>query len=63
MHYAIFESPIGKLTVSTDGTAVGHNPICIMTPCHRVLASDGSLGGFVAGLGRKQQLLQLEQAL
>jgi methylated-DNA-[protein]-cysteine S-methyltransferase len=41
--------------------AVGHNPICIIIPCHRVLASDGSLGGYVAGLWCKQELLELEQ--
>lgn len=43
------------------GTAIGHNPICIIVPCHRVLAADGSLGGYVAGPERKQQLLDLEK--
>lgn len=49
--------------VRAVGTAVGRNPICIMVPCHRVLASNGSLGGFVAGLERKQALLGVEGAV
>lgn len=49
--------------VRAVGSAVGRNPVCLITPCHRVLASDGTLGGFVAGLPRKQQLLELENAL
>lgn len=42
------------------GTAIGHNPICIIIPCHRVTTSNGSLGGFVAGITCKRQLLALE---
>jgi methylated-DNA-[protein]-cysteine S-methyltransferase len=49
--------------VRAVGTAVGRNPLCIIVPCHRVLAGDGSLGGYVAGLDRKQHLLRLEGAL
>jgi len=45
------------------GTAVGHNPICIIVPCHRVIASSGGLGGYVAGLERKQYLLKHEYSL
>lgn len=45
------------------GTAIGKNPICIMVPCHRVLTSNGTLGGFVAGTERKQSLLTLEHAI
>ncbi len=44
------------------GTAVGRNPICIIIPCHRVLASGGGLGGYVAGLEHKRRLLAIEQA-
>jgi O-6-methylguanine DNA methyltransferase len=43
------------------GTACGKNPIGMLIPCHRVLASDGSLGGFGWGLKRKQQMLDWEQ--
>ena len=44
------------------GGAVGHNPISIMIPCHRVVGSDGSLTGYAGGLARKQWLLNLEKA-
>ena len=43
------------------GGAVGRNPLLIVVPCHRVLASDGSLHGYAGGLERKQYLLKLEQ--
>lgn len=43
------------------GQAVGHNPISIIIPCHRVLGSDGSLTGYVGGLEIKRQLLVLEE--
>ena len=47
------------------GQALGHNPVPIVVPCHRVVASDGSLGGYSAGAGleSKRLLLQLEGAL
>ena len=44
------------------GGANGANPVCIVIPCHRVIAADGSLGGYSAGLGRKEKLLALERA-
>ena len=42
------------------GSANGKNPIPIIVPCHRVVASDGSLGGYSLGLKMKKQLLALE---
>ena len=42
------------------GTANGKNPICIIIPCHRVIASNGHLAGFSGGLERKRKLLDLE---
>lgn len=42
------------------GQAVGANPIPLLIPCHRVVASDGSLGGFAWGLTWKRHLLQVE---
>ena len=42
------------------GQANGHNPISIIVPCHRVIATDGSLGGYGGGLERKRKLLELE---
>lgn len=43
------------------GTANGKNPLCIIVPCHRVIAADGSLGGYSGGLATKTKLLGLEQ--
>jgi methylated-DNA-[protein]-cysteine S-methyltransferase len=42
------------------GRAVGANPVAIIIPCHRVVASDGSLVGYGGGLARKAALLRLE---
>ncbi len=42
------------------GQAVGANPIPIVIPCHRVFASDGTLGGYSGGLHRKKKLLEIE---
>lgn len=46
--------------VRAIGTIMGKNRIPIIVPCHRIIASDGSLGGFGCGLDIKQKLLQLE---
>jgi len=43
------------------GGAVGHNPIAIIIPCHRVVGADGSLTGYAGGLDRKAALLALEK--
>jgi len=42
------------------GGAVGHNPIAIIIPCHRVIGANGSLTGYAGGLERKAALLALE---
>lgn len=42
------------------GSACGKNPLPILLPCHRVLASDGGLGGYTGGLDRKEWLLEHE---
>ena len=44
------------------GTAIGHNPISIIIPCHRVIGKDGSLHGYAGGLERKAWLLQHEES-
>jgi O-6-methylguanine DNA methyltransferase len=44
------------------GGAVGKNPVSILIPCHRVIASDGTLGGYSGGLSIKQKLLAHEGA-
>ncbi len=45
------------------GQALGNNPVAIVIPCHRVIASDGSLGGFSSGLNWKRKLLRHEGVL
>ena len=52
----------GRKTFSAQavGGAVGHNPVSIIVPCHRVIGSDGSLTGYGGGLDRKLALLRLE---
>jgi methylated-DNA-[protein]-cysteine S-methyltransferase len=45
------------------GNALGANPIPIIIPCHRVIASDGGLGGYGGGLPYKKKLLSLEGAI
>jgi methylated-DNA-[protein]-cysteine S-methyltransferase len=42
------------------GSANGKNPLCLIIPCHRVIASNASLGGYSGGLERKRRLLELE---
>ena len=49
-----------KASGQAVGGAVGHNPISILVPCHRVLGADGSLTGYAGGLERKQALLEQE---
>lgn len=39
---------------------MGHNPISILIPCHRVVGADGSLTGYAGGIHIKEQLLELE---
>lgn len=53
---------MGKRSMSAQavGGAVGHNPISIIIPCHRVIGSDGSLTGYAGGIEKKIKLLQHE---
>lgn len=52
----------GKKSMSAQavGGAVGHNPISIIIPCHRVVGTNGSLTGYAGGLDTKIKLLELE---
>lgn len=47
--------------VRAVGTANGRNPLSLVIPCHRVIAADGSLGGYAGGLEIKKKLLDLEK--
>ncbi len=53
----------GKPSMSAQavGGAVGHNPISVIIPCHRVVGSNGSLTGYAGGIEKKVQLLTLEK--
>ena len=55
---------IGGRAVSAQavGGAVGHNPVSLMVPCHRVVGTGGSLTGYAGGLARKVRLLTMEGA-
>ena len=52
-----------KASAQAVGGAVGHNPISIIIPCHRVIGADGSLTGYAGGLEKKRALLELEGAM
>ena len=48
--------------VRAVGSACATNPLPVVLPCHRVLRTDGGLGGYIGGLGAKRALLDLESA-
>ncbi|MBQ0004970.1 MAG: methylated-DNA--[protein]-cysteine S-methyltransferase [Clostridiales bacterium] len=53
---------IATLSAQAVGGAVGHNPVSIIIPCHRVIGQNGSLTGYAGGLDRKIGLLAMEKA-
>lgn len=62
--YAQIAEAIGRpKAVRAVGTAIGANPIAFLIPCHRVIRSDGSLGGFRWGLDCKKRILEWEKVL
>lgn len=62
--YAAIASAVGKpKAFRAVGMANNRNPIAIVVPCHRVIASDGTLCGYGGGLDVKRRLLELEGAL
>lgn len=54
------EMGVCRMSCQAIGGAVGHNPVSIIIPCHRVIGKDGSLKGYAGGTERKIALLQLE---
>lgn len=74
---ALLRIPLGKLSsyravaqavnnpkaVRAVGSAVGDNPVSYIIPCHRVIRSDGGLGGYFWGLERKKQMLEKERKI
>ena len=74
---ALIEVPLGKLStyslVANDinnpkavravGSAVGSNPVSYIIPCHRIIRTDGGLGGYLWGLDLKTKMLEREKQL
>lgn len=72
---ALLEIPFGKTSNYSEiakainnpkalravGTAIGRNPVAILIPCHRVLRSDGGIGGYYWGIEKKKILLEWEK--
>lgn len=52
---------VERMSAQAVGGAVGHNPIGIIIPCHRVVGTDGRLTGYAGGLDKKIALLKLEK--
>lgn len=55
------EKGIKQMSAQAVGGAVGHNPISIIIPCHRVVGSNGSLTGYAGGVKKKKYLLEHEK--
>lgn len=49
-----------KMSARAVGSAVGHNPISIIIPCHRVLGKNNKITGYAGGIDKKIELLKLE---
>jgi AraC family transcriptional regulator of adaptative response/methylated-DNA-[protein]-cysteine methyltransferase len=59
--YAQIAAAIGHpKAVRAVGSANGDNHVCVLIPCHRVIRSDGSIGGYGGGIDRKKKLLAAE---
>ena len=56
------ERGLKRMSAQAVGGAVGHNPIPLIIPCHRVIGTGGRLVGYAPGLDKKAFLLQLEQS-
>ncbi|MFC1709100.1 methylated-DNA--[protein]-cysteine S-methyltransferase [Candidatus Omnitrophota bacterium] len=77
VYKAVSQIPIGQVrsyswvakkighpkAVRAVGTALKKNPFAPLVPCHRVIKTDGSLGGYSGGLKKKKQLLKLEKEI
>ena len=53
---------VARMSAQAVGGAIGHNPIALIIPCHRVIGSDGSMTGYAGGTDRKILLLRMEKA-
>ena len=53
---------VSKMSAQAVGGAVGHNPVTLIVPCHRVVGAGGNLTGYAGGTDKKLRLLKLEGA-
>lgn len=61
--YGAVAAVIGRPSASrATGLAIGHNPLAIVVPCHRIIGASGALTGYAGGLDRKRWLLRHERA-
>ncbi|MGP1514649.1 MAG: methylated-DNA--[protein]-cysteine S-methyltransferase [Bacteroidales bacterium] len=56
----VIQEGVRHMSSQAVGSAVGHNPISLIVPCHRVIGSQGKLTGYAGGISKKLKLLQLE---
>lgn len=63
MTYGQLAYRVGCKSAQAVGGAVGHNPLTLIVPCHRVVGTGGSLTGYAGGIDKKFHLLQMEGAL
>ena len=57
------EMGVKRMSAQAVGGAVGHNPVSLMIPCHRVVGKNGKLTGYAGGIDRKKRLLEMEQSV
>ena len=58
--YGALAAAVGGTHARAVGHFVGHNPVSVVVPCHRVVGASGRLTGYAGGLERKEHLLRLE---
>lgn len=51
---------LSRMSAQAIGGAIGHNPISIIIPCHRVVSKKGNLTGYAGGIDKKKMLLEIE---
>ena len=61
--YGALARSLGCKSAQAVGGAVGHNPLSLIVPCHRVVGSGGKLTGYAGGMDKKEWLLRLEGAM
>ena len=61
--YGQLAQTLGCKSAQAVGGAVGHNPLTLIVPCHRVVGTGGSLTGYAGGIDKKVRLLQMEGAM